>query len=1767
MREQKQKHVGRRLLSLLMAFALVITSLAVSPVTAKAEDASVKLYFELPEGTSATDWCVNVWSVATVTEGDTTNAFRPSTWGEGPTYPTLLADTNLSGWGYVVITGTVTGLQFVNKDASKVYECWNPQIANDRHTEAYFAPSDNKWYTTSEKTVEIKEPDKAYVTMHVKSKDAWKKPVIHHWSDKLEITGNDGMANFGGGKDYALTAEENGFYSITARGTFGGFLFADAEATTETKTPDVVGEPVNLLSFFTKSEPTDVYYIQDETGNWAWYMDAAGTQKMVAQPYVTMHLKADGWTKPVMHHWSDDLTISGSTGTELISGWDGAKGDTLISDGNGFYSITVRGKFGGFLFADAATGDKTGDIQDEDIALLSNFKKTTSTDVYCIKDTDGKWKWYMDEAGTITLESTKPVSEKATDNIDGTTTFTTIVEGTPEKVQLAYAAKADVEAKGDSAFTTVDMIADKAVSNAYNSDIIYFGDDKLDIYYYFIVNGTPKAITEGGVAVGDKTYLEYTREAFTGRLITVPGTLVDNGGAKTWDPAINITKYIGNGLYEFTFHNVAPANYEYKIATGGWSENYGKGGVKDGANIAVTVPKQQDVTVWYSDFSHYSKCSLNYTFGASLELTGTGIPEGTKFSDSRLTGVYSAVVRNMATGTYSDTKIKLADGTEIAFPEYTVATQKDVTFYYDPESGVYYSDASDATVDGTKVRFDSKDETMKAPFGAVATGTDVTYTIETGTDVTDVRLIVKGAAKKNIKMTKKDGAGEGKQLWTVTTSFDKLGEYKYFFAVYNGTAAVMYGDDDGYYGEGKATDLLNLLPYDQIVYQSGYKTPDWMKNAVVYQIFPDRFCDGDTSNDTITTDARGNVKYEYMKDWYILPENPEQETADRIGTYPTYAYKGDGNWSNEIYGGDLKGITERIDYLKALGVTVIYMNPVFESISSHRYDTSDYKNIDPILGTLGDFEELVKVADENGMKIILDGVFNHVSDDSVYFDRYYEYLEAGTDTIGAYPYWAYVYDYMADNKVEKSVAESAAKEYFAKNYGIKNFEYTEWFDVFDTTLKDDAGKDVCDTYGLRAGKPVYGYDGWWGYDSMPIIKATNGSEYQTGTWADRVIGKNETSTTSDDSVTQYWLSKGMDGWRLDVANEVSDETWQHFRKSVKALNSDNVIIGEIWTDAVQYLMGDMYDSVMNYMFRGAVIDFVKNGDSITAINTLERLKERYPKEAFYAMMNLVDSHDTTRILSYLDGIDDDRNQKDVASAFPTYENTSDKAKQMQYLVALMQFTYAGAPTIYYGDELGMVGADDPDDRRAMIWGKGNKELVEWYAKLAAIRSQYPALRTGDVEPVSAVDDNATGDDIGQPSKKLLSYVRSDDSGKLLVMMNNSGEAVTSTVSMNDTGITADEVTDVISGTKYTVTDDGSATITVPAYRGVILVASDNVKAAEVNTEALKPGYDPAYIVPTRTSESGGSTGGGSYNPTQPTEPTKPTEPTTPTEPTEPSKPDNTTVTQNPDGTTTETKTETVKNDAGKEVSVTVTTDKDTSGNVTGSKEVSVIADADKNTSVTVTVQKDAAGSITSAKAVVTAKGTGSEKSITGKISGDVVSQISEAAGAKDVSISVKVSNGKKSYTVKADADELTAGAKLKVVAIDKKTKKYVLVNAKTYTVNKAGDVKVALASGSTYELVTPKEAAKIEKTILNTVKTAKSSASVKKGKTTTVKLSSKLDMNNVSKIEYVSSKNAIATVSKTGKVKAKKKGTVTVKVKVTLKNGKTKTVTTKIKVK
>ncbi|MFN2926881.1 alpha-amylase family glycosyl hydrolase [Lachnospiraceae bacterium YH-ros2228] len=1024
--------------------------------------------------------------------------------------------------------------------------------------------------------------------------------------------------------------------------------------------------------------------------------------------------------------------------------------------------------------------------------------------------------------------SVKNVTSQVVENSNHTYQFIRPAEDN-QKVTLHYALQEDLKKSGDKAFQTIDLKS--AGKGKYDVNGLYFGDRAGTVLYYYEINGKRVQPDTNTITVGKEKYNSLTLHKYEGRTVTVPGTFP----GESWNPASNQMKYLGNQRYQLVFKNVPAGNYEYKIAIDkSWSENYGADGAANGGNVKVAVPETKDVTVLYNDMSHRMVTSVEYT-EADIRLNGSSISEQ-KFSDDNLSGIYSAAVE-LQPGEYNDIKA-VYDGKTYIYPAFTLTEAKTVHFYFDPTSLVFYDDASSVKVETENISYDTEKTEDKSIWGAVPTDTDVTFHLTTGTDVSQVRMVVKGKPKdqKNLELKKDEEAKDGKQSWTVTTRFSDIGELTYYFVISNGSDVITYGDDDGYYGSGKTGSLKDVKPYDLVIYQKGYKTPDWMKNAVIYQIFPDRFSNGDPTNDfasAVKSDytSRGTTNYELMDNWYALPENPEQEAKLSKEDYEkTGAYYGDQIWNNEIYGGDIKGITEHISYLKALGVNVIYLNPSFASISSHRYDTSDYGKIDPILGTEGDFNELVKAARANHMHIILDGVFNHVSDDSIYFDRYYKYLEGGTSVnhgkIGAYPYWAYVYDEMNEKKVDQAQAEKDARDYFSSQYGITDFSYTKWFDIENKTLKEQDGTDAKpDEIGLRKGKNVYSYSGWWSYSNMPVIKATNGSEYQTGSWAKEIIGDEK---KDNGSITQYWMEKGTSGWRLDVANEVSDETWQHFRKSVKALNdgtNDGVIVGEIWTDATKYLLGDMYDSVMNYMFRGFATNFAMSGSdekgksSDDIMKEMRKLRERYPKEAFYAMMNLVDSHDTTRILSYLDGISDDRADKSLASAFPTYDSTSEKAKKEQYLVSLMQFTYAGAPTIYYGDELGMVGADDPDDRRAMTWGKGNRNLTLWYAWLGYLRNHNSALRTGTVEEFS------TG------NKNVLGYIRRDQkTGQALtVLLNNSDkdQEVTldlKTLQLLGTDGSETSYQDLLDGSKFE-SKDGKLIVSVPAYNGRIMDAS------------------------------------------------------------------------------------------------------------------------------------------------------------------------------------------------------------------------------------------------------------------------------------------------------------------------------------------------------
>lgn len=596
----------------------------------------------------------------------------------------------------------------------------------------------------------------------------------------------------------------------------------------------------------------------------------------------------------------------------------------------------------------------------------------------------------------------------------------------------------------------------------------------------------------------------------------------------------------------------------------------------------------------------------------------------------------------------------------------------------------------------------------------------------------------------------------------------------------------------------------------------------------------------------------------------------------------------------------------------------------------------------------------------------------------------------------------------------------------------------------------------------------------------------------------------------------------VDYFRVDTVKHVDHETWSQLKTAIAEENPGFKMIGEYYgascINTGDYLADGQMDALLDFDFKSIAKQFVE-GNIESAENSLESRNASISNAI--TMGQFLSSHDETGFLV----------------------NAGDDTSKMKVAAAL-ELTAKGIPIIYYGEEINLTGdttyGSDANNRYDMQFDNLSADqaaMLDHYKKLIAARNEKMSVFAKG-NRTKVMGGNADG---------YLVFKRSYGSDFAYVGLNTTTEAKQVSVPV-DAGVAS--VKDLYSGKTYAV-NGGVVNITIPASSdgGTVILAAatqQNPSSGGSSSSSSSTGSGSSSVgTGGATVENGGTPDGTNV----------------------PSTPDDKVVTTNPDGTTTETKTEIIKNEAGKEVIVTISVDKDANGNVTGSKEVSVIAEADKNTSATVTVMKDAAGNITSATADVAVEGTSGKTKVTGTISGGVISQIVDSADTKDVKISVKVTAGDKAYTVQADVNELSAGAKMKVVAINSKTKQYVLVNAKTYTVNKDGDVKLALPAGKTYELVTSKEAASIEKEILNTVKVKKTSVTVKKGKKVTVQMNGKLDMDNVSKISYSSNEKSVATVNKNGKVTAKEVGTAIVKAKVTLQNGKTKTVTMKIKVK
>lgn len=445
------------------------------------------------------------------------------------------------------------------------------------------------------------------------------------------------------------------------------------------------------------------------------------------------------------------------------------------------------------------------------------------------------------------------------------------------------------------------------------------------------------------------------------------------------------------------------------------------------------------------------------------------------------------------------------------------------------------------------------------------------------------------------------------------------------------------------------------------VYQSGFETPKWFQQAVLYQVFPDRFAFSD--DDT----AKRGIDYHKK-----LGQNPElhQSIQEEVRWLPRNTEKD--YIPDDFYGGTLTGIRAKLPELKRLGISCIYLNPIFEARSNHRYDTSDYLKIDPILGDLLDFKLLCRDAGTYGIHVLCDGVFSHTGADSIYFNRDGHYPNPGACQREASPFDSW--------------------------YHFRHFP-------------DD-------------------YRSWWGFRELPEVEETDPA------WQDYVV-------TGKESVMRYWLKNGASGWRLDVADELPDSVLHLMRSVVKSENKDHVLLGEVWEDAVikesygsrrNYALGNALDSVMNYPFRTEVLEFLHGKSSAFSLAAfLISQQMNYPKPFYLCLMNLLGSHDVERLRTALatDTVLKDLSREEQLAEEKMISHDDwvlgGKLERLAYVIA---FSIPGVPSIYYGDEYGMTGTNDPFNRRP-LGIKGIDDLRDFISMLSSRRTTHEALLSGD----------------------------------------------------------------------------------------------------------------------------------------------------------------------------------------------------------------------------------------------------------------------------------------------------------------------------------------------------------------------------------------------------------------------------------------------------
>ena len=558
-----------------------------------------------------------------------------------------------------------------------------------------------------------------------------------------------------------------------------------------------------------------------------------------------------------------------------------------------------------------------------------------------------------------------------------------------------------------------------------------------------------------------------------------------------------------------------------------------------------------------------------------------------------------------------------------------------------------------------RILFDSQQTQFKTPFGTLTPEEKCTLWIHipSSVDAKKVECVIQNedgspAMTCNLEYAKKQGAYD---IFKGNFAFEQTGLYFYYFRItqsHNSFRLFKQGNDTNM----ESGDLwqVSCVPADFI-------TPDWAQGATIYQVFPDRF------HKVGRCDLTGKLEpYTVHKDWY-----------EEVDWRPTSSGE---VLNNDFYGGNFKGIAEKMDYIASLGTTLLYLNPISKSFSSHRYDTGDYKQPDPMLGTLEEFTAMCDAAHAKGIRVVLDGVYSHTGSNSLYFNKN-----------GTFP------------------GKGA--------YQSESSPYHSWYTFHSWPNR---------------------YTSWWDFDTLPTVKKMDPA------FVKYII-------TDEDSVVAHWLKAGADGFRLDVVDELPDEFVLMLKKRIREVKPDALLIGEVWEDAStkqaygqrrRYFVDGELDSVMNYPFRTAIMNFVRKMDGGEQLKTtVMSLAENYPPQVLNCCMTLLGTHDTPRILTAL--VDDFSGDRQEASRRFLSRSQYIRAEERLLMAAFLQYTLPGSPSLYYGDEAGMEGHKDPFNRRPYPWGRENRILLEFFRQLGQLRKECDALRLGNIEFTYATDHRLT----------------------------------------------------------------------------------------------------------------------------------------------------------------------------------------------------------------------------------------------------------------------------------------------------------------------------------------------------------------------------------------------------------------------------------------